>query len=219
MMRARRLSVALAALILALGGSAPARAQGDASTLAGLYSGSQAEVGTMLELGEDGRYRYQLAYGALDEWSAGTWTSEDNAIVLQSDPFKAPLFTVSGESNQSGELSVKLDLPDGFDPQYFAIALHRKDGTASFERIASGSMVIAMGDNPVVSARPVLPVMDLFGPSFAVPGGGADLKISFEPNDLGFVGFSREILPRSGDAFELQRHELTLRFRRVGSRR
>jgi hypothetical protein len=29
------------------------------------------------------------------------------------------------------------------------------------------------------------------------------------------VGFAREVLPRNGDAYELARHGLTLRFRRT----
>ena len=169
----------------------------------------------MLELGGDGRYRYQLSYGALDEWSAGVWTKEADAIVLQSDAFVAPAFEVSNEGSGTGTLSVKLVLPEGFDPQYFAIAVHRKDGLASFERISSGSFEIEMGDNPVVSIRPVLAVIDLLGPETLIPGGGAALKIAFKPNDLGFAGFSGELLQRRGQAFELARHEITIRFRKV----
>jgi len=203
----------LLAAALALGAVGAASAQDDRASVAGVYTGSQAEVGTMLELGADGRYRYQLSYGALDEWSAGTWTRENDAIVLQSDAFVAPLFEVSSDAGSAGELSVKLDLPDGFDPQYFAVMVHRKDGSASFESMRADGLVLPMGDNPVVSVRPVLPVMDLLGPEVAVPAGGAVLKIVFKPNDLGFVGFSREVMPRNGDAYELVRHGLTLRFR------
>jgi hypothetical protein len=211
----RPLTAALAALI-AVTSIAPAHAQEDAAAFAGLYSGSQAEVGAMLELGEDGRYRYQLAYGALDEWSAGAWTRENGALVLQGDPYVAPAFDISADPGPSGELSVTMVLPSGFDPQYFAITAHRKDGSASMQSMSSsGSLVLAMGDNPVVSVRPVLPVMDLLGPAFAVPEGGAAIRIAFKPNDLGFVGFSREVLRNNGEAFELPRHGIVLRFKRV----
>ena len=82
-MRPARLAVL--ALMLGLGASGPVRAQQvEVEALAGLYTASQAEVGAMLELGEDGRYRYQLSYGALDEWSAGFWARQDDAVVLKS---------------------------------------------------------------------------------------------------------------------------------------
>jgi hypothetical protein len=212
---ARSLAMVLAVLILAASAAAPVRAQDEGGDLAGLYTGSQAEVGAMLELDENGRYRYELSYGALDEWSAGTWTKQGDAVVLQSDPYVAPAFEMSEQGPASGGLTVTMDLPNGLDPQYFAVTLHRKDGSAAFESMTSVGLEIPMGDNPVVSLRPVLPVMDLMGPSFAVPEGGAALKIAFRPNDLGFAGFSGEVLARSGTAFAMARHGLTLRFRRV----
>ncbi len=209
---ARLLSAAFAALV---GLGSPALAQDDSVVVAGLYSGSQAEVAAMLELGEDGRYRYQLSYGALDEWSAGTWKKQDQMVVLQSDPFVAPAFELSEGSTRTGELSVKMVLPDGMDPQYFAVTLHRKDGSASFESMRAEGLEVPMGENPVVSVRPVLPVMDLLGPTFPVRESGADLKITFKPNDLGFAGFSGEVMQASEGAFELAGHGITLRFRKV----
>lgn len=210
-----RLRMALAALACGLGMVNPARADDDTASVAGLYDGSQPEVGAGLELTQDGRFRYQLAYGALDEWSAGTWTKAGDTVVLQSDPSKAPEFAVSDSGGKSGRLVVKLAVPDGFDPQYFALNLHRKDGSASIADMASGSIDLAMGDNPVVSVRPLLPVMDMAGPEIAVDEGGAELTIRFLPNDLGFVGFSQEAMRLSQGNLELPRHGIVLRFRKV----
>ncbi|MCB2046666.1 MAG: hypothetical protein KDE32_00410 [Novosphingobium sp.] len=193
----------------------PAAAQGADDDLAGLYDGNQTEIAAALELGKDGRYRYQLSYGALDEWSAGIWKRAEGGIVLDSDPFKAPAFAFTESPGKSGALSVRLLVPDGYDPQYFAVNIHRKAGSASFETMSSDGLDIPMGDNPVVSIRPVLPVMDLLGPEFVVPGGGAALAISFQPNDIGFAGFSGEFLRANGGAFELVRYERTLRFKRT----
>ena len=202
-------------MLFVFGSIAPAGAQEDTEAVAGLYTGNQTEVAAMLELGDDGRYRYQLSYGALDEWSAGSWTSGKDAVLLQSDPFVAPAFEFSDLGSKTGELTIKMGLPEGMDPQYFAVTLHRKDGSASFESMSATGLAIPMGDNPVVSVRPVLPVMDLLGPTFSVPDGGAALKIGFKPNDLGFVEFPCEVLPNTGGAFELERHGRTLRFRKA----
>jgi hypothetical protein len=213
-----RMASFIVAALVPVCAAAPALAQSDLASVAGLYDGGQAEIAAMLELAADGRYRYQLSYGALDEGSAGTWTRQNEAIVLQSDPFVPPAFTVTAGEGRTGELAVRLDLPDGFDPQYFALTVHRKDGSASFQDVPAGGLVLPMGDNPVVSLRPLLPVMDLLGPEHAVPAGGAALTITFTPNDLGFVGFDREVLPRNGEVYELSRHGRTLRFRKVPDR-
>ena len=205
----------LAAFLIAIGAPGNTYAQDDSEAFAGLYDGSQSEIAAALELSEDGRYRYQLAYGALDEWSAGTWTGADGGVVLQSDPFTAPEFSSAVSGNTTGRLSVKLDLSDQFDPQYFAINLRRKDGSASINDMASGSLDTSMGDNPIVSVRAVLPVLDLIGPEIAVPEGGATMTIAFKPNDLGFAGFSKELLRYNGGTFELPRYGLVLRFRKV----
>jgi hypothetical protein len=212
---AKACRIVSALLIIAVSSGAPAAAQGSSESLAGLYDGSQTEIGAALELRSDGRYRYQLSYGALDEWSVGTWESQPEGITLSSDPFKAPTFEFAQDARPTGILSVKLDLPDGFDPQYFAINLHRKDGTVSIEDMQGGSLEIPMGDNPVVTLKPVLPVMDIVGPEIMVPGGGAILTIAFQPNDLGFVGFAGENLRANGGGFEMNRFERTLHFRRV----
>ena len=58
-------------------------------------------------------------------------------------------------------------------------------------------------------------VIDLLGPEILVPEGGAAMKIAFKPNDLGFAGFSGELLKRRGQDFELARHGITIRFRKV----
>ena len=203
-----RSGLALLALWLAV----PVLAQSDEAPVAGVYSGSQSEMAVMLELTANGNYRYQLSYGALDEWSAGGWTRQGDAVLLKSDPFKPPLFTVASQANQSGTLSVRLDLPDGIDPQFFAITLHRRDGSASFEAMQDGGVELAMGDNPVVSVRPVLPIMNLSGPAVEIPATGAAMQVVFAPNDLGFVGFDQERLVRDDGAFVLERHGRSIRF-------
>jgi hypothetical protein len=63
----------LAALLLAMA---------DAPALTGFYATHQMEVGAALQLDEDGRFQYQLDYGAVSEAAEGNWSSDGTAIYL-----------------------------------------------------------------------------------------------------------------------------------------
>ena len=63
----------LAALLLALA---------DASGLSGFYASHQMEVGAALQLDEDGKFQYQLDYGAVSEAAEGSWSTDGTAVYL-----------------------------------------------------------------------------------------------------------------------------------------
>ena len=62
-----------AALLLAMAGPAP---------VSGFYRSNQMEIGAALRLDEDGRFQYQLDYGAVSESAEGNWTSDDRSVFL-----------------------------------------------------------------------------------------------------------------------------------------
>ena len=57
-------------------------AAADAPPLTGFYRSSQMEVGAALELDEDGKFQYQLDYGAVSEGAEGNWTSDGVNVFL-----------------------------------------------------------------------------------------------------------------------------------------
>jgi hypothetical protein len=63
----------LAALLLAMA---------DAPALTGFYMAHQMEVGAALQLDEDGKFQYQLDYGAVSEAAEGNWSSDGSAVYL-----------------------------------------------------------------------------------------------------------------------------------------
>ena len=63
----------LAALLLAMADAPPA---------AGFYTTSQMEVGAALQLDDDGKFQYQLDYGAVSEAAEGTWSSDGQTVYL-----------------------------------------------------------------------------------------------------------------------------------------
>jgi hypothetical protein len=78
---------AFAAALLPVGASA-ACAPADPS-LAGHYALSGVmEVGSELSLKADGRLKYMLAYGALDELASGCWARNGHVVTLNAQKFQ-----------------------------------------------------------------------------------------------------------------------------------
>ena len=63
----------LAALLLAMA---------EAPSPAGFYTTSQMEVAAALELDADGKFQYQLDYGAVSEAAEGGWSSDGTTVYL-----------------------------------------------------------------------------------------------------------------------------------------
>ncbi len=86
------------------------------ATLVGEYhlTGVREAAGA-LELGANGRFRYALTYGALDETSEGVWHQQGPRIFLTTDPKpRPPSFTVaSAEPGKPGVFQLRLENPAG----------------------------------------------------------------------------------------------------------
>ena len=59
------------------------------SSLVGMYDGGQMEIAAGLELTKEGRFRYGLSYGALDEGAAGTWSAAGDAVTLTVEKYES----------------------------------------------------------------------------------------------------------------------------------
>ena len=77
----------LAALLLAAAQPQP---------LAGFYRSNQMEIGAALQLDPDGKFQYQLDYGAVSESADGQWSSDGKAVYLTAKTmtgmYKRPAF-------------------------------------------------------------------------------------------------------------------------------
>lgn len=63
----------IAALLLAMA---------EAASPSGFYTTSQIEVGAALQLDDDGKFQYQLDYGAVSEAAEGNWSSDGTSVFL-----------------------------------------------------------------------------------------------------------------------------------------
>ena len=57
-------------------------AAADVPAVTGFYRSNQIEIGAALQLDEDGRFMYQLDYGAVSEAAEGNWSSDGTTVFL-----------------------------------------------------------------------------------------------------------------------------------------
>ena len=57
-------------------------AAADSPPVTGFYTTHQIEIGAALELEADGKFQYQLDYGAVSEAAEGTWSSDGTTVYL-----------------------------------------------------------------------------------------------------------------------------------------
>jgi hypothetical protein len=188
--------------------------------LVGRYDANQIEVAAGLELSADGRFRYGLSYGALDEQATGTWHAAAGRVILDSDPVKAPRFTLLGQSRgEEGFLHVDLQVPEGMDAQYFRAVIQLTDGRQLGGQLSADglSLPLEVGQRPA-RIRIVLPVIELVGDPVEIDAAkGLRFRFGFEPNDLGRVEFKGTALTMDKGQLILLRHGVELHFRPRGA--
>jgi len=217
---ARFLGSAAAILIAIAGGTAAAEMgppRPGPRCLPGSYDGGQMEIAAGLLLGTDHRFRYGLSYGALDETAEGRWESDAESVLLTSDPTTPPAFTLQsrGEAT-SGTLHVDLDVPPGISRQYFSALVRFADGRTTVQQLQDDGLTLEIGpqDSPV-SLTLLLQVLEVESEPFDLGGNGGELRIRFDPNDLGKVAFAATPLHIDHEDLLIERHGRLIRFRRT----
>jgi hypothetical protein len=215
----RKLFELLGALAsIALGPIVASAAGGQTASLVGIYDGNQMEVAAGLELKANGRFRYALSYGALDEEAQGKWTVGDRGVLLTSDHVVPPRFVlVSQTKGPDGALKIDLEAPKGLSLQYFSALIGTKDGKARVEQLSDDGLSWSFtNDNPPIAIRLALPVFEVASDPLKLdPNLGFSLRYRFEPNDLGKADFEATPLKMVDGELLLERHGLKLRFKRV----
>lgn len=208
----------LLSLIIAGGGCSAVGAAPRNVSPAGLYETHQMEVAAALELKPNGRFRYALSYGAVDEEAEGDWTFDGTAVRLTSNPMpKAPSFElVRDDPAPVGELWLQLEDP-GFEWGHPLEAIANDDSPEGFEVSADESGRVDLSGKPPI--RAVAPEMPVYGPTGDIfplsPDRGHKLTFRFHRNDLGRARFDHERLERQAGDLLLQRYDTSFRFVKV----
>ncbi len=59
-----------------------ALAMSEPPLVTGFYRSNQMEIGAALQLDDDGRFQYQLDYGAVSEAAEGSWSFDGRTVYL-----------------------------------------------------------------------------------------------------------------------------------------
>ena len=215
---ARILVLLRAIMLLALAtASVAAPAMAQPASLVGTYDGRQMEIAAGLQLGADGRFRYALSYGALDEQATGKWALHGDRVLLTSDPVTAPrVVLVSHARGTPGLLRVDLDVPNGISRQYFAAVITKMSGDTEQRQLSEDglSWPFSAADAPT-SIRIVLPIFEVASAPLRLDANsGYSVRFRFDPHDLGKVDFRATPLRIVNGELLLERHGRTVRFKR-----
>ena len=187
------------------------------ATVAGLYQSQQMEIGAALELKADGRFRYQLDYGAVSEQAEGQWTSDGKTVRLTSKPApRSPAFELIRDNlAPPGEIWIKVEPPGLGGHRLDAIATDAATGKKG--RVTTGSDGhVDSGGHKISVLEPLVPVYGTVAGRFPLdPRRGHRLLLRFRANDLGKAAFDHEPLAITPRGLVLNRYDLAIRFIRL----
>jgi len=186
--------------------------------LVGVYDGGQMEVAAGLELRADGRFRYGLSYGALDEQAEGSWTVEGDRLLLTTEPAVVPArFLIEDQKpTASGALEVGVVDPKGRPLPNIDIAISYDEGDPDILQSREEPIAVPLdAKRPPRSILLAVPVFDVASEPFDIdPSKGYGFTFRFEPNGLGTADFQRTPLTIDKGVLLLPRFDRTLRFER-----
>jgi hypothetical protein len=201
--------------LIALAIAAPAVAA--PSPRVGLYNASEMELVAGLELKADGKFRFGLSYGAIDEQAEGRWVEKDGKILLTTEPAVVPprFALVKDEPVADGSYYAALDEPEALGDFSLTLAVKYQGETAIkyIEADENGRVPIAPG-KVVETIVPDLPVYSAPYRPFPMKPGGHRLVFHFEANDVGKADFKAEPLAIVGDDLVLKRYQREIDFKR-----
>jgi hypothetical protein len=197
--------------------AAPLSAVGDAErNVAGhYYLQGEREVGSELLLTPDGRFQYMLAYGALDETSAGQWRVENGSVVLQTDGIAHPPSVTLRRFSGRATGSIRVFVHDTLGRPVSGIEVDvvgPRSGT-SRARTTKGICVLHFARNDAPTEISVgYDVMD-FMVAFPLKAPAADeYHFVFNPGDLGTRRFDGDTLRIEEDAVIITRNDHAMRY-------
>ncbi|MCG2840456.1 hypothetical protein L6Q21_05620 [Sandaracinobacter sp. RS1-74] len=196
----RFLPALFAGLFLAAAPAALAAAPGTESasaenaSLAGQYMlMGVREAAAGLELLGDGRFRYGLSYGALDEQAEGNWRREGNRILLTTSPEpRPPEWTLAEtEKGEPKQFALLLEGANGRPIRDVEVELRLSDGSIVEARTGTDWLEAPLEAGAVpVAVRFRIPLFDARSPEFAVDlAKGHRLRFRLDPRDLGTRDF------------------------------
>lgn len=199
--------------------TAPAAAQD--SPFVGEYSLAEGpDVGGGLLIRNDGRFRYLLAAGALDERAEGRWETRGDTVCLTTDPKPVPPAMEKGAPIEvEGVIpTVLVTWPNGrgIAGVDFTIGFDSGDPTEDYTQVYGWTMPDDDKRLPRwIEVRE--PIYGITAPRFELnEADGGKLRVIIVPNDIGVVDFDGACAEKTESGLTLHRAEGDMRFVRLG---
>jgi hypothetical protein len=183
-----------AALLLAM----PAPAV-QAKDLTGDYRAAEGpDLAAHLHIGADGKFLYELAYGALDEQAEGRWRLVGGQVQLFTEPRPKPaVFRLdSMDSARDGGFSISVVWPDGRG----IAGVDFRIGVEGGEPIAGYTQEYGWTRDMPPDLKPTWiefsePYHGTASPRYPITSGRtARIKVTLIPNDMGVVDFNGAVV-------------------------
>ena len=213
----------LAAVAAAIAVVAPAEAR---SPYSGRYRVAEGpDVAGGLELGADGRFRYFLSAGALDQHAEGSWIETAGDIRLITDPKPIPPSFARSPDAKPGEgkdpPTLHVRLADGRDLAGIDFRLGLTTGASMagytqaegwrFEE-PDAAKPAETPERKIAWVELVEPIYDVVSPRFVIdPPAAGGLVFVLTPNDIEVVDFRNDRFEKRSDDFVLHLGERTLK--------
>jgi hypothetical protein len=172
------------------------------------------EVAARLLLQPNGHFKYELAYGALDESAEGTWELKNGAVFLTTVPAVVPpRFVVVGDQNDPrGGLSIKLSsgpIMQGARQRIYLI--YGPNEEPDMAEVDDDGHVPLPGNRRPTAIIPEIPVYPIMVKPIPLTGfAGHRFTLRFEPNDIGKADFHPQVLTIANGVLVMPRRDLQL---------
>jgi hypothetical protein len=210
----------LALLILLLPLPAPAMDVSAVDPAIGRWQAADGpDTASRLELTPDGRFRYALSEGALDEGAEGRWLREGTLVRLFTEPPpRPPRFIVESMGPaEGGPLSLFIRAPSGqgIAGVRFRIEFDGGPPVESYTQYDGWT-----GDPGEIRAPRWVqlfePIHDIVSDRMPVPAGARLLRFRLEPNDIGVANFRGAEVRVVGNGLTLRDSRGERHFARAG---
>lgn len=156
-----------------------------------------------LELLADGRFRYGLSYGALDEQAEGRWRRDGNRILLTTEPTPRPpaWSMVQAEPGDPKLFQLMLENSAGQPIPNIQLEIRMQDGAVEEGQTSSDWLEAELDEKHVpLSVQFRIPVFDVSSPVLPLDVARAHrYRFRLDPADLGVRDFRDWPLEIRGD--------------------
>lgn len=205
------LSRSAAALMLLWTGAAAAH------PAEGLWrSTGSPDTAAMLEIGADGRFRFMLSEGALDEQAEGVWTADGPAVRLTTRPrpIRPTITPAPSAPDCDRAFCLTVETPDGQGVAGVDFRIETGEGEP-IEGYTQydGWSTESLGGRPT-TIQLAEPVHGIASVPVAIAPGVRSMRFVLTPNDLGIADFDEARATIEGDVLTLDHRLHPIRFRR-----